>query len=198
MNGKPPQNKRKDIAMKYVHFFCITYFVFTIIGCGKKHHEQVEINVSDSFKKAIEEVAPKKKYCFYALKESYPKSIEEMTQTKLIVCGDIEEHADLTIVMTASIDGLDVPLFKSISRYLISPFFLSGGADATETLSITSQSGETFEVVRKKRIYAKDTSISVLISECFEELKNNDKSVLFMSKDVDSEQLNHMVKLVFE
>jgi len=183
--------------MKYVHFFCITYLVFSIIGCGTKPHEQVEINVSDSFKKAIEEAAPKKKYCFYALKESYPKSIEEMTQTKLIVCGDIEEQADLEVLMT-SFDGLGVPLFKSISRYSINPNMLSGEVITSETLSITHKSSEAMEVLRENRIYSKDISISALVSECFEELKKNDKSVLFMSKDVNSEQLNHMVKLVFE
>ena len=100
MNGKPPQNKRKDIAMKYVHFFCITYFVFTIIGCGKKHHEQVEINVSDSLKKAIEEAAPKKQrytatidFYIYAVNNE-----EAVKHAKMVADERRDKYDDQTVV----------------------------------------------------------------------------------------------------
>ncbi len=122
-----------------------------------------------------------------------------MTQTKLIVCGDIEKQADLKVLM-ASIDDLNVLLFKSISRYLINPRMLSGKVATSENLSITLKNEKVMEIPRIKRIYGKDTSIGTLVYECFEELKKNEKSVLLMSKDVDFDrkQLNHMVKIVFK
>jgi len=53
--------------MKYLHFICIVFLVFSASGCGATR-EEVELNVSDSIKRAIEKAAPPEKYVFYALK----------------------------------------------------------------------------------------------------------------------------------
>lgn len=183
--------------MNYRNLFLIVCLVFfSLFGCTPKH-EQVEINVSKSFKEAIEEAVSAKEYCFYGLKESYPKSIEEMTKAKLFVCGKVKTRIDLKVLM-ASLDYLDTPLFKSICRYYINPNILSGLVAMSEDISITLKSGEVIEISCEKSIYGKDTSIETLIKECFEEMQKDNKSVLLMSRNVKSDVLNEMVEIVFK
>jgi len=121
-----------------------------------------------------------------------------MTKTKLIVCGDIEKQADLRVLLS-SFSDLDVPLFKSISHYLINPNMVSGGHTKSENLSVNfEKSGKAAVIPRERKFYPKDTSIYSLVDECFEELKKNEKGVLLMSKDIDSEKLSHMIKINFK
>ncbi|MBT8356797.1 MAG: hypothetical protein HKO79_08965 [Desulfobacterales bacterium] len=183
--------------MKYLPFICVVFLVFSASGCGDTR-EGAELKVSESIKRAIEKAAPREKYVFYALKESWPKDITEMTKTKLIVCGDIEKQAALRVLLS-SFSDLDVPLFKSISHHLKNPMMVSGGHTISRNLSVKfEKSGKSANIPSERKFYPKDTSISSLLDECFEELKKNEKAVLLMSKDIDSEKLSHMIKINFK
>jgi len=183
--------------MKDRIFFWITCLVFVIsFSCGQKH-EKVEINVSNSIKEAIEDAAPAKEYCFYALKESFPKNIEEMNKAKFFVCGEVEIQADLKVMM-ASLDDLSSPLFKSIHLYLINPNILSGQLAMSEDVSITLKNGEIMKIPRKKSICGRETSIDTLVRKCSEEMKKNSKSVLLIGKSIDSKVLDQMVEIIFK
>lgn len=183
--------------MNYRYLFLIASSVFIIFfGCAPKH-EQVEINVSKSFKETIEKAAPAEEYCFYAFKESYPKSIKEMAKAKLFVCGEVKTQADLEVVM-ASLEDFDTPLFKSICLYYINPNVISGLATISEDIEITLKDNEVMRISREKSSYGKDTSIETLVKECFEEMQKDNKNVLLMRRNIKSDVLNQMVEIVFK
>ena len=182
--------------MNYRHFFWIICTVFIIsFGCGQ-NYEKVEIDVSNSVKEAIKEAAPVGEYRFFALKESFPKNIEDMKQAKLLVCGEIGNQVDLKVIM-ASLGDHNSLLFGSIRRFYINPNMISGELSMTETVSITLDSGEVIIIPCEQSIYSKDFSIDTLVSNCLQEIRKNNNSVLLIKKSVDSEVLNQMVEIIF-
>ena len=120
-----------------------------------------------------------------------------MTQTKLILCGTFNKNADLKLLM-ASVNDLDVMLFKSISHYYINPNLLSGILHASNDLSITPKSGKVFKTTREQIGYPKDTTIGSLVEPCFEEVNKNKKSVLLIKNNNDREKFKQMVKIIFK
>ncbi len=183
--------------MKILKNILFIISILVISFSSGQEHKKVEINVSNSFKKTIEEAAPAEEYCFYALKESYPKSIEEMNKTKLFVCGEIKAQADV-VVMMASLDDYNSPLFNSIHRYLINPNILSGKMVTSENVTITPKSGKSIKFPLERAVYGKDTSIDTLIKQCSVEMQKINNSVLLIGRNVDSEVLSLMVEIIFK
>ena len=182
--------------MKYRYFFWILCAVFLIsFGCGQ-NYEKVEINVSNSVKEAIEAAAPVGEYRFFALKESFPKNIENMKQAKLLVCGEIGNQVDLKVIM-ASLGDHNSLLFKSIHRFFINPNIVSGALSWTGTVSITPDSGERMKIPREDSIYGKNYSTDTLVNNCLQEMRKNNNGVLLIKRSVDSEVFNQMVEIVF-
>ena len=57
----------------------------------------------------------------------------------------------------------------------------------TEVVSITLDSGEVMKIPREKSIYGKDNSIDTLVSNCLQEMRKSNNSVLLIKRSVDSE-----------
>lgn len=182
--------------MNYRHSFWIICVVFIISFGYGQNFEKVEINVFNSVKEAIEEAAPAGEYCFFALKESFPKNIEDMKQAKLFVCGEIGNQVDLKVIM-ASLGDHNSLLFKSIHEFFINPNLISGALAMTEDVSITLASGKVMKIPREKSVHGKDNSIDTLVSNCLEEMRKNNNSVLLIERSVDSKLLNQMVEIIF-
>jgi len=182
--------------MKYSYFFWLICAVLIIsFGCGQ-NYEEVEINVPNSVKEAIEEAAPAGEYRFFALKESFPKNIEDMKQVKLLVCGEIGNQVDLKVIM-ASLGDQNSLLFKSIHRFFINPNVISGTMAMNENVSIKLDSGEIVKIPREKSIYGKDNSIDTLVSNCVKGMQKNKNSILLIKRSVDGEMFNQMVEIIF-
>lgn len=175
----------------------ICFTVSGNIGCGPKQDE-VEIKVTDSLKAGIEAALSENEYSLFALKTSYPKTIEEVTKSSLFVAGKVKKNADIQLV-TCSLEDLNAPLFTSISNYFVNPNMLSGGATFSGNISVQiKKSGKKLQIPIVKKIYGKNTTMDTLIQDCYKEMQKNENSVLMISKTNKNEVFNQMVRIVFK
>lgn len=184
--------------MKYRYFFWIFAILLVLFGCGQ-NYEKVEIDVPDSVKKAIEKAAPKGKYRFCALKESLPNNYEDMKQSTLFICGEIDNQVGKQVAM-ASLEEDSSLLFGWINRFYINPNIISGELSMTEILSITPDSGEVIMIPSDQSIYGQDHSFDTVLGNCLQEMEKNKISILLIERKeiVDSSVLNKMVEIIFK
>ena len=184
--------------MKDRHFvLTVTSFLILSFACGQSF-TRVEIDVSKAVKKAIETAAPSGKYRFCALKESFPKNIEDMNQSSLFVCGEIESQVGQTVVM-ASLGDTSPLLFRSIRRFFMNPNVLSGKVSMTVMTSVKPDRGEAISILTNNTTYGRDHSFDSVLDECLQEMKKSKNSVLLLEREktVESSVLSEMVEVVF-
>lgn len=192
LNGK----KKINPISSSLYLFLLVMIAFVFISCSSETREKIEIDVPNSVKEEIEGAAPVVEYSFFALKESFPKNIEEMKQTILFTYGEIDDHVDIRIIM-ASLHYDETLLFKAIKNYFINPNVFSGSLLRTLNHSLELDKGTTIEFLQEKFVYDKDRAKDEIISVCVEEMKKNQHSVLLIKRSIDSELLNQMVEIIF-
>lgn len=181
---------------QYLLVFVMIAYVFVSCSNETREYEKIEIDVPNSVKEEIKETAPLGEYKFLALKESYPKNIEEMMQSILFTYGEIENQVDLRIIM-ASQYYYNALLFKATKNYFINPNLSTGSTLMSTQLSLKFENGQTYELPRERFIYGKDHSQDDIISDCLEKMKINNHSILLIKRSIDSELFNQMVEIIF-
>ena len=178
-------------------FWTVWAVSFISFGCGQAS-ETVTIDVAGSVRGAIAEAAPTGEYRFLALREFSPKSIEDMMKARLFVCGDIGNQVGLKVV-TASLSERRSLLFGSIHRFYINTNLISGALSATETTTITPDSGGAWTVVCEQTVHGRDYPIDTLVGRCVQEMRKNQNSVLLIKRKVrlDRDLLSQMVEIAF-
>jgi hypothetical protein len=176
------------ILMSVISFGCLS-------GCDTTH-EKVEVSVSEDIKRVADEVVPASDYVFYAAKESCPRTILDLKNSSLIICGDIESNADLQL-LNAGLTEYGEPLFKSVHHYIINPNVISGALATTGNVTLTLDSGESIEIPREKSVFGRDTDVDSMVEEALKRMNESGKSVLLIGRNVRSAALEPMVEIVF-
>ena len=180
--------------MKCLYYALTSILILFVCNCAKKH-EQKEISVSSFLKEKIENVLSPSGCFLFALNETFPATIEEMQQYVLITAGDIDNDADIQLMLT-SINSTSIRLFRSISSHYINPNLISISGDVEEYLKIPLKSGVIARFYRKHHPLARDTSVDSLIINCMQDMKKQ-KSVLLVTTELYSEFPENMVEVLF-
>jgi len=180
--------------MKPHHYLGVVIF-FIALSCGNREI-QVVIPLPHSAQKAIEAAAPAEQYTFYALRTSYPKTIGELNQSTLFICGKVEDGIDYKLLQI-SFQELGKPLFKSVQRYAIRPDLLSGVIVFSENVSIDLNDGSSMSYPRENLLFAANFSRDSLLSNCIEDMRKGNGSVLLISKEARNELLQQLIKISF-
>lgn len=184
--------------MKYRYFFWIFTILFVLFGCGQKF-EKIDIDVPDSVKQGIEEAAPVGTYRFCALDVSYPKNYEDLKQSTLFICGEIDSKVGQQVVL-ASMDENNSLLFGMIRRFFINTNLISGELSVNEIITITPDGGENIVIPSEQSIYGQDHSFNAVLGSCLQEMEGGENSILLIERKekVDSDVLNRMVEIKFK
>ena len=174
----------------------LTVLVVFVFACRTEKNLLV-IPVSRCIQDAVNAAAPADRYGFYALQSSAPHNLEELAEATLLLCGDIEDDTELEI-SSASVDELNRPLFKSVHRHIVNPNLLTGRMVISENVNIALKTGGTVQYSRETFLYGKDTPLDSLVQQCLMTMHEKHKSVLLMEKNVDSELLKQMTRIIFK
>jgi len=184
--------------MHYRYFLLMLTVSLFLFGCSQ-NLKKVEIDVPDSVKQGIGEAAPAGKYRFCALEESYPKNYEDLKQSTLFICGEIESKVGQEVVL-ASMDENNSLLFGMIRRFFINTNIISGALSMTEMTRITPDGGEAIVIPSEQSIYGQDHSFNAVLGNCLQAMEENKNGILLIEKKekLDSDALNRMVELKFK
>lgn len=165
-----------------------------LVGCGG----QIQIDVPDPVKEAIESHTPSAEYGFYVLEEKEIQTIEELTAMTLLVCGDVPSDVDL-LVAASTIDSFGKPLFHSSQVYLVNPNVDCQGfapcGRMKQTISFKSIS-EKF--TQERFLYKSRTSEDALLLNCINALHADPEMVLLIQHTDLRHQKVAVTEIVFK
>jgi hypothetical protein len=166
-------------------------------ACGGGY-ESVQIAVPDDFAAGVERAAPGGKYRILAAAAGAPASAAEMAEGKLVVCGEMEEHADIRIMMLSA-GGAEGTPFASVHHFFVNPMIVSEGCGMrfSEDLNAQREEGGSIQFHRQKEACGKDTPDAELAKMCFDALRETEHSVMLAAKGMNLGDPGELVEIDF-
>jgi hypothetical protein len=160
----------------------------------------VHIVVSGAFADEVDLAAPPESYRFIGNPESRPMSAEEMTETALVVCGAMEQDADLRLMAQAASEA-GAPSFAKVIRVFSNSSIVSegcGGLSLSQNISLRpTGGGGTVEFQKEVLPCGRDTPEEELIASCLSALEASPKGVILAGRGMRFPDSLELVEIVF-
>lgn len=199
-----------------IRLCAILLLLFAILSCssGNPGISNIQINVPESTKQFLTQNEINKKYIFYSMEASPPKSLNDLKERVLLFFTD-EKFSSPTGGNLSGLPGIDAELifssvkdtgtilFKSSKCYCIFYSLISRkppGEPASRLQSDFSfgKQGEKKSFVQEILAFTEETPLAVIRDKCLEEMKNNNKTILMTKREIMIAKPGELIEVVLK